>query len=1328
MTRKVRRSKRLADRTAEDTYDPFPNRGFENILEILVEWVKQQPDKHLYGFIESQEYGLKTPGTIPGIDAAETLMLSYTNVLGRVQTVAQRLKTEWGIVPGDRVILAYPPSVEFLCAFLGCLWAGAIAVPIPAPDPANLEKDMPKVRHIVNDCQAKIALTTKSHLLALRLYGAIDTAKNVKQWCDSLERWHMGLQWYCAGHQNFFEQRVCETDPVPKPDDPAFLQYTSGSTAQPKGVVVTHKSLMHNMLVIVTALKAKGDTVVVSWLPQFHDMGLIGSCLALLFCGGSGYYISPIAFIKDPLLWLRLVSHYQGTHLQGPNFSYALCVKRARSWLNSRHNKPLSLDLTSIKHVFNAAEQIRAQTIDDFLDVFSQFGFNPSAMSPGYGLAEHTVYVCDGGGTVLNVDLEELEREGRLSKGNTPLVSCGAPPQNANIEIVIVNTDSSDSPTATIKVCKDGEVGEIWVSSKSAANSYWKKPEISKQTLRATIPGRKGLFLRTGDLGMLVNNELYVTGRIKDVIIVRGRNHAPQDIEYTVQQTCSAFRPGCIAAVAMNTEEEGLAILAEIRDDTPTEVIRKQVSLLVGAVPQKHGIACQKCMVLKKGSLPKTTSGKLRRQTAKQMMGQDLFEPIYLKTVGIHGAKNTNQPAREDIVETAKTIFPTTGYSETLCKYTAKGREAYLISKIVLYAKCTIGIDKLNPDENILEAGGDSLSLVQLHGSVCSALDVDVPPSTFFENPSPSGIAQAILQEFDADHPVRDGSVDFQILDSDITTGSGFAWNLISFAQRKLVWLSLFVIIYMCYKTMAIRQWDWWSQPRQIFEGPGIEKGWIQGRYRDTFHSGLYSFITLTLPLLGVTFAAQIFLQFLCNLYVYRTVFSQSTKDGKIMKRTILQLLSYGVTGFGFSYAAWGMSCIWLLFSALLNYFVMHTVRHHPRRRQIIWMWGVLYLNAFNTWAYYVPESDNRTFEKFFSPCLTFFNLKSMLVPTLQWLDTFTSPVGLSISSEYFTRYMVLRFMSFNCDVCNTKRRKRQKIYAEEEYFEKGFGLFALYIAYMFYFPLIIRGPSLTFDSFKKQIHRNVINSSDKPGLFEPLSFRGEVLKDFVKIVFYALFLEVAVHTFYYPTLIFAEIDRVLNVWEWTGYCMAYLSFMYMQGIITYGVPRVVAGFNEILAPNDMPRCFFAASTSFSSHWRGYHASWNKWFLKYIYLPRGGGYQAMWCVCYWSFLLHSFDWYWVQWSAITTAALTTELFLRKNFVWYSDPNFIVRGLNHALVAWVHIYIFPGATETTTKMFATGIVAFMLIFEFSAEKKNLFCISCARKSNLSNSEVKKAKRE
>ena len=1306
MKRKTRRSKRIAKRDEEESFDPFPNseKKFDNILEILKEWEERQPDKHLYGFIEPQEYGVTTAATIPGADATEALMLSYSEVLGRVRTVAYRLKNEWKVLPGDRVILAFPPSVEFLCAFLGCLWAGAIAVPIPAPNPANLEKDLPKVRHIVEDSGAKIVLTTGPHLLALRAYGAVNAVKSLKQWCDPCERWYMGLQWYSAGHQNYSEgARGGDTAPVPKPDDAAFLQYTSGSTAKPKGVVVSHRSLMHNMLVIVTALRARTDTIVVSWLPQFHDMGLIGSCLALLFCGGSGYYMSPLSFIKDPLLWLRLVTYYEGTHLQGPNFAYALCVKRARAWLEKASNHPLELNLASIKHVFNAAEQIRAETIDDFLGVFSSFGFSASAMSPGYGLAEHTVYVCDRGGTLLHVDLETLERDGTLSKGDTSLVSCGTPPRNANIEIVIVDTDEG------AKVCDEGTVGEIWLSSESAASSYWMKPEVSAETLRATIPGRKGQFLRTGDLGMLVEGELYVTGRIKDVIIVRGRNHAPQDIEYTVQQACASFRPGCIAAVSTKGREEGLAILAEVRDGTPINVVQNQVSLLMGAVPQKHGITCQVCIVLKKGSLPKTTSGKLKRHTVKKMLEQNAFNPLYSKALGV---------SRSGTAETAESIFPAEGYTETLCKYTAKGREAHLISKIVLYANRVCGIDEIKPEENILQLGGDSLSLVQLHGSITASLDVDIAPSSFFENPSPQGIAHAVLDEFELEHPVAENSVEFHAHEDPFGAeagdkSEGLLWKIVIFLQRKLVWAALLAIIYMCYQTMAGRGWDWWSQPRDIFEGPGIERGWIQGRYRDMYHGGLYSFIKLTAPLLGATFAIQVVCQFLCNLYVYRLGSGAVSQKGRSLTRATLQLLTYTLTGFGFSYAAWGASAVWLVFSALVNYYVLQLVRRHPRRRQMIWAWGLLYLNFFNTWAYYVPDGKDRTFVNFFSQFAALLNVDSGSVSALQWLDSLKSPLGLSIGSEYFTRYMALRLMSFNFDVCNERRGKRQRLRVGDGYFEQGLGLLLMYMSYLFYFPLIIRGPSMTFDRFQKQVLNNVITNEEGSGLLEPMSFRMEVLKDLFKLIVYAVCLEIAVHTFYYPTLIFAEIDRELNVWEWSGYCMAYLSFMYMQGIITYGFPRVIAGLNRISAPNDMPRCFFAASTSFSSHWRSYHAGWNKWFLQYIYLPQGGGYRALWYVCYWSFLLHSFDSYWVQWSAITTTALTVELFLRKNFVWYSDPNFIVRGINHAIVAWVHVYIFPGATDATVKMFGIGILVFMLIFEFSAEKKKMFCIACSR---------------
>ena len=295
-------------------------------------------EKALVWFLEPHEVGVRTPSTIEGERrGCRKFDVRVSTAQGKSPCLSD--EHEWHRPgSGDTVLSSW---YDFLVAFLGCLWAGVIAVPVPTPRPDKLDLDLPKMQHVLKDSGARAVLTTTGYLWSMRAHGFLHAIKGMVSCkrqragcCDRLD----GVSWYSTTgiRAADYASLVASELPVPSSHDTAFLQYTSGSTADPKGVVITHSSLMHNMLVIVTALRAKSETIVVSWLPQFHDMGLIGSSLALLFCGGSGYYISPLAFIQDPLLWMRLVSHFKATHLQGPNFSYTLCAKRALAWKRSR--------------------------------------------------------------------------------------------------------------------------------------------------------------------------------------------------------------------------------------------------------------------------------------------------------------------------------------------------------------------------------------------------------------------------------------------------------------------------------------------------------------------------------------------------------------------------------------------------------------------------------------------------------------------------------------------------------------------------------------------------------------------------------------------------------------------------------------------------------------------------------------------------------------------------------------------------------------------------------------------------------------------------------
>eukprot|EP00947_MAST-08B_sp_MAST-8B-sp1_P003973 g3973.t1 len=454
---------------------------------VLSGWAAKQPDKTLFTFVDDK--------------GRPSQALTYAECLVGSQAIAASLAR---FEAGTRVILAYAPGLDFIVSFLGCLAAGVIPVPVYPPNPTSLDADLPKLCHVAQDSQAAAILTSSSYYrvsLAARAFG-LATCRCRR---GGRSTWP-ALEWVVtdrvaaraiaeattatsSGASASTSQLEAERRPPPDPGSVAFLQYTSGSTSDPKGVMVTHRALLHNVRLIARQLGRPAaiippSGVEVSWLPQYHDMGLIGGYLVTLFVGATGYYMSPLSFLRDPLLWLRLISAHGGTHTQAPDFAYALCARRAqtcRAAGSDADRRALAdLDLSSLAHAFNAADTVRAASMDAFVAAFAANGFDPRAFSPGYGLAENTVYVSDGGGTRFMLDRAALEGDGRRAVGDMEAVGLGVPPPE--VEIAIVDPE-------TRRRCPVDRVGEIWVRSDSKAAGYWGKQELSQQMFEAAIAG-----------------------------------------------------------------------------------------------------------------------------------------------------------------------------------------------------------------------------------------------------------------------------------------------------------------------------------------------------------------------------------------------------------------------------------------------------------------------------------------------------------------------------------------------------------------------------------------------------------------------------------------------------------------------------------------------------------------------------------------------------------------------------------------------------------------------------------------------------------------------
>ena len=660
---------------------------------------------------------------------------------------------------GDRVLIVYPPcSPHFLITFLACLRAGLVAVPVYPPHP-DRKDSLGAFAGIVRECSARVALTNGEYANAKRL-GQLKNnfmSKLGKKNGENVEdaKWPENLQWIVTDKEPLrnLPTEFPRVKEEPGPEDIAFLQFTSGSTSAPKGVTLTHANLSHNLHVITNELKAGQETVVVSWLPQYHDMGLIGSLLGILYCGGSGYYMSPIAFLQRPMAWMEAVSEYRATHLQAPNFAFGLTARKFEpnryyhdtgdEKNNEDGKKTKPLDLSCLEHIINGAEPVTMKSMRAYEKSFEPFGLrtNPSVIFPTYGLAEHTVFVCSGGRGTIQVKKKKLEEENRVvivddgaasdqSEASEPIVTlagCGFP-QSQNIDVRIVEPEER-------RLLPDDRVGEIWVNSPSKALKYYGRNDVeTKDDFHAVITGSKdylmkcGGYLRTGDLGFMHKDQLYVCARIKDLIIISGKNHYPQDLEATAESIVSEYvRPGCSAAFSTGTksgatsDSEQVVLAMELKEpvhkgDNLTSVCESIASKVRSEVFKEHALALESIVLLKARTIPKTTSGKIQRSKTRVAFFNKSLQELYRKNfdssaIGDYNATllatdgSTNTPT---VRATAITKTP-----DEIRALAHKEIKAMLIDSISQIAQ----ISKNDIKDNIaLSTIMDSLSLAQFKG------------------------------------------------------------------------------------------------------------------------------------------------------------------------------------------------------------------------------------------------------------------------------------------------------------------------------------------------------------------------------------------------------------------------------------------------------------------------------------------------------------------------------------------------------------------------------------------------------------------------------------
>jgi acyl-CoA synthetase (AMP-forming)/AMP-acid ligase II len=518
--------------------------------------------------------------------------MTYKTLDQRARVIAVQLQQLFR--PRERVLLAYPSGLDFITAFFGCLYAGVVAVPAyPPSNPA----DGPRFAKIALDAAAAGVCTNVARIDSVR--SALSA---------------MPLDLPCLATDEPSDAQADQWhDPSVGPEYLAFLQYTSGSTGTPKGVMVSHGNLLHNQRLNKQGFEHSNRTIGAGWLPLYHDMGLIGNVLQPLYLGIPCVLMSPMAFIFKPVRWLQAISRYRATSSGGPNFAYDLCVRRVTE------EQKADLELSCWELAFNGSETVRLETLTQFVQKFATCGFRREAFVCCYGMAESTLFVTSSTKsafpTTNSIDGDALQQHRVLvttgeSKSTVNVVGCG---RALGQQVVIVDPD-------THRPLRPNGVGEIWIKGSSVAQGYWNNPESTAAAFNAHLADTgEGPFLRTGDLGFVQDGELFVTGRLKDLIIIRGRNYYPHDIETIVQESHPALWNGAGAAFSVDADgEEHLVVGHEVSRTGLRNLPRDEV---VGAVRlallAQLGLPLHELVLLKQGSLPKTSSGKIRRRASR---------------------------------------------------------------------------------------------------------------------------------------------------------------------------------------------------------------------------------------------------------------------------------------------------------------------------------------------------------------------------------------------------------------------------------------------------------------------------------------------------------------------------------------------------------------------------------------------------------------------------------------------------------------------------------------------------------------------------------------
>ncbi len=673
----------------------------QNLLEILENRARSNAGEVLYTFLNDGE--------------EEALTLTYDQLLQKTLQIASRLHSF--NARKDRALLLYPPGLDYIAAFFGCLYAEVIAVPAYPPDPYRLSRTLPRLLSIIQDSNARFVLTTR----AIQAMAPL-----IFEQAPELEK----LTWIATDEiAEDPDPKSLPPRPVISPNSLAFLQYTSGSTGQPQEVMLTHGNLLHNLHQIEEKFAHPSKARGVIWLPPYHDMGLIGGILQPLFAEIPTVLMSPLHFLQKPFRWLKAISDYRGTTSGGPNFAYELCLRK----ITPEQRK--ELDLSSWCLAFTGAEPIRAETLARFYEGFGSCGFRREAFYPCYGLAEATLMVSGGERAQIPPTLS-LSKEGlkqhqiRPSKSDEDqeiFVSCGTAVSDLNVKIIHPDT---------LTPCLPDEVGEIWICGPSIAQGYWEKHDLTVSVFQAKPGGvfeNENLsYLRTGDLGFLQNGELFITGRLKDVLIIRGQNHYPQDLEATIEKVDGNLRPGCGAAFSITGSEGEEAVIVHEIDPVPQDEANAQ-SLLQSihqAILKAHELEPAALVLIPKGAIAKTSSGKISRHLCRE-------EYLEGKLPILFQWKKKARPGR--------IAFSPVDSTPPSSQKSRDEIASWLTSQISLITG--LNPEEIDPHRSLIDYGLDSKDAINLSGDLENFLGEHFPPTLLWKYPTLDALAEALVQK-----------------------------------------------------------------------------------------------------------------------------------------------------------------------------------------------------------------------------------------------------------------------------------------------------------------------------------------------------------------------------------------------------------------------------------------------------------------------------------------------------------------------------------------------------------------------------------------------------